>query len=848
MPIPADHPPLPRLEESNMSVNPSARWMACFVFLTLHALCAPALAGGGAQDVAVVVNQDSWASKAVANHYVRLRNIPANNVIRLTNVPSPDQIGVDAFRDRILSPVLQAIRERGLARHINTIAYSVDFPWGINVRSDFAGQKLPKPLTPVASINGLTYLYSEVLAPGHRGYLRLNANRYVRTVEAPSLPPLSRDVASLLQEAGPQLRAKRWETAEQKLRSANAIQPRHAVVEYHLAGCLALQGREEEAMEWLAQAVNHGWSRRKALEQAPELAPLRQRADFKKIVSSLPETAKCEPSISFDQNVYWSAQRKPMLPPRVALPPLESSEHAALLRQRASRYMLSTVLGVTSGRGNSVAEVLACLDRSVAADHSRPSGVVYFPTNSNIRSKTREPFYASAAAELEQLGVAAEISSGVLPQDKPKVAGAMIGTATFNWEKSGSRILPGAICEHLTSLGGVMRENGGQTPLTEFIRHGAAGSSGTVTEPYAIQAKFPLPFLHVHYARGCSLAESFYQSVAGPYQLLIVGDPLCQPWSKPPRFELEGLPERPIKRGETLRIKLKLAEDSVPIVGIKSFIDGRLVGAALQRDSMNISTAGLPGGAHELRVVGFGQARPRPQGAVVIPFEIASDHACELQLDRPVANLGETIRATIQTDGKIIRAELRRQGVGVAAAPTWELSTNELGLGASTLRALVLHRDGSVVSTAPVKVNVERPASIPPLADVPAKLQPGIAVRWSDGGVDHVSSTAARDWLRKLNRPADSSFRVTGYYEAEEPGLYQLQIRSNSPLTVRINDQVVLELSAESLQRWHYAPAPLAAGQYQFEVRGKTNANPQLAVRFGLRGAASVNERFRHRP
>ena len=41
--------------------------------------------------------------------------------------------------------------------------------------------------------------------------------------------------------------------------------------------------------------------------------------------------------------------------------------------------------------------------------------------------------------------------------------------------------------------------------------------------------------IQVHYARGCSLAEAFYQSVYAPYQLMIVGDPLCRPWANIPR-------------------------------------------------------------------------------------------------------------------------------------------------------------------------------------------------------------------------------------------------------------------------------------------------------------------------
>ena len=110
----------------------------------------------------------------------------------------------------------------------------------------------------------------------------------------------------------------------------------------------------------------------------------------------------------------------------------------------------------------------------------------------------------------------------------------MLGVADFDWKASQSTILPGAICEHFTSFGGDMHAAAGQTPLSEWLRYGAAAASGTVTEPYAIANKFPAPMMQVHYARGCTVAESFYQSVLCPYQLLIVGDPLCRPWANIP--------------------------------------------------------------------------------------------------------------------------------------------------------------------------------------------------------------------------------------------------------------------------------------------------------------------------
>jgi len=76
-------------------------------------------------------------------------------------------------------------------------------------------------------------------------------------------------------------------------------------------------------------------------------------------------------------------------------------------------------------------------------------------------------------------------------------------------------VLPGAIIDNLTSEGGEMTPAGGQAPLSVFVRFGVAGTSGTVTEPMAIQNKFATPFIFYHYARGASMAEAYYQSVWG---------------------------------------------------------------------------------------------------------------------------------------------------------------------------------------------------------------------------------------------------------------------------------------------------------------------------------------------
>ena len=280
---------------------------------------------------------------------------------------------------------------------------------------------------------------------------------------------------------------------------------------------------------------------------------------LKKMDAKAAEVIEIQPTVAFSTKYLWDS----------------SGAHVS---EKGIRYVLSTMLAVTSGRGNSVAEAIEYLQRSAAADATNPSGTVYYMQNGDVRSTTRKWGFDSAVKMLAGTPIRGEIVEGTLPSNKNDVAGVMAGSDNFDWKSSESSILPGAICEHLTSFGGIMREAGGQTPLSEFLRYGAAGASGTVVEPYALQQKFPTPFIHVHYARGCSLAEAFYQSVFGPFQLLIVGDALCQPWAKRVTLELPGLqPEQTVAAPVSIDPKLTGSSDPKSVDHYDYFVDGKRV-------------------------------------------------------------------------------------------------------------------------------------------------------------------------------------------------------------------------------------------------------------------------------
>ncbi|QDV76354.1 hypothetical protein [Botrimarina mediterranea] len=403
-----------------------------------------ALAGGGPENVLVVVNANSAGSKAVANHYVRLRDVPASNVLALDYKGPLEAASGAVFRKQILQPIIDTINERGLALQIDMIAYSTDFPWRVTLKEEYPEDlKLPAVMSKVASLNGATFLYGFALAKSP-GITSFDSNWYYATAPGQS-------------------RA----TNQQKCRLLGAA-----------------------------------------------------------------------PSRGFRSRYLWNpAGGKEASVKR----PDGDDEDAE--DQPVRRYLLSTMLGVTTGRGNTVDEVIASLERAVEAEASPPTGTFYFMRNNDIRSQVRHGCYDVAAEQLRRLGAKAVVKVGVRPAGADDVAGLMMGSPHLALDTAAMTIQPGAICEHLTSTGGMLFKQSEQTSIAELIRAGATGTSGTVNEPYGIQVKFPSPMLPIHYRRGCSLAEAFYQSVAAPYQLLILGDPLCQPWAKRPTLEVEGWPE-----------------------------------------------------------------------------------------------------------------------------------------------------------------------------------------------------------------------------------------------------------------------------------------------------------------
>lgn len=550
--------------------------MASRLFALLVAFCTflvgdVVLAGGGPENVFLVVNSTSANSIAVANAYVAARGVPPINVFMIAWAGSKEAVSIARFKDEILGPILRGIDARRLSPQIDMIVYSSDFPWRIDFQEALPPDLAKKDTFPSGSLTGMTMLFGAVRS-GVPAWLDPKSNRYCRPLATDGIP----------------------------------------------ATTLGFRG-------W------YGWG-----------------------------------------------------------------TDGRLLEAGGNRYLLSVMLGVTDGRGNTVDEVASYLSRAAAADGSRPKGTVYLMTNSDVRTTTRSAAFPATVKAIEQLGVRAEIASGTLPVGKKDVAGLTTGTPTFDWTTSRSTILPGAICENLTSYGGIFTASFGQTPLSEFLRAGAGGSSGTVIEPFSIQAKFPHPSIHVHYCRGASLAEAFYQSVSSPYQLLVVGDPLCQPWAVIPEVRAALADGNPLDPGVSLSGSIEVMPSATLSDGgaadrFELYVDGMRVASCSSGEGLSLDTTILADGYHELRVVAIAATAIETQGRLVVPVSFANGTktlTMKAVPDRIAANR----KVTVSIDGSGIEgvtvfATGRVLGRITGESGTLEVPAAMLGQGRVTIHA-----------------------------------------------------------------------------------------------------------------------------------------------------------------
>ncbi len=179
--------------------------------------------------------------------------------------------------------------------------------------------------------------------------------------------------------------------------------------------------------------------------------------------------------------------------------------------------------------GTSFAQVKLLIDRGVSSDHSFPAGTAYLLNTPDTTRSARAINYAQTAKELKGVFPIAVLKSNEI-SNKKDVLFYFTGLVQVPQLET-LQFQPGALADHLTSLGGMLTDSTQMSAL-RWLEAGATASYGTVVEPCSHLQKFPFPGVAMfYYAKGASAIEAYWKSVAWPGEGVFVGEPLAKPFA-----------------------------------------------------------------------------------------------------------------------------------------------------------------------------------------------------------------------------------------------------------------------------------------------------------------------------
>lgn len=202
-------------------------------------------------------------------------------------------------------------------------------------------------------------------------------------------------------------------------------------------------------------------------------------------------------------------------------------------------------------------------DSLVRYPDARQAGRFYFCDGAGPRG-TRNRQIPEALALLAKVGAVGHRVEEPSLRATRDILGQFTGAEVL--ELAGNGYLPGSILDNLTSFGGYLLDNNGQSDLLNFVRYGVSGAYGTVSEPTNNPTRWCDYTLPARLVSGFNLAEAYLQTVLDWRVGVVVGDPLLAPYARPPVITLAPA-KGTFAAGETPRVRVTLRE-GIPGKGI----------------------------------------------------------------------------------------------------------------------------------------------------------------------------------------------------------------------------------------------------------------------------------------
>ena len=176
----------------------------------------------------------------------------------------------------------------------------------------------------------------------------------------------------------------------------------------------------------------------------------------------------------------------------------------------------------------SVTASKALIDRGVVSGFNPPAATAYFLHTSDQARSSRARFFPRSMVLPQK-----KLTIKTLQADSIENVNDIVVYETgrdFVPKLDTLKFVPGALADHLTSVGGDLLSNAQMSSL-RWLEAGATASFGSVTEPCNHWQKFPnSTVLLTQYLRGNTAIEAYWKSVAWPAQGVFIGEPLAAPY------------------------------------------------------------------------------------------------------------------------------------------------------------------------------------------------------------------------------------------------------------------------------------------------------------------------------
>ncbi len=380
----------------------------------------------------------------------------------------------------------------------------------------------------------------------------------------------------------------------------------------------------------------------------------------------------------------------------------------------AGRAFIGAALGHTGDQGTDRQAVLDMIDRSVAADGTFPSGTFHFlQTNDAARSGPRHGLYTAVVNKINAAGGNAVRTVGpLLPSGGVVSAGAMSGFADADIAGADFTFANGAFADHLTSFGATFTV-ASQTKIPRWIEKGAICTFGTIQEPCNYPNKFPTPYLHSMYYEGATVGEACFRSLqAVPFQGMLLGDPLCHPYTHVPSVGPGNLPTGTVSGNVSFVPTASTAHPSAAINLVRVYIDGILRSEANAGNVQFVRTTFLDDGWHEIRIVAVDNTEVGAQGEWVGDL-YTNNNGKIIGATPPATNIDRSGLIQIATDANdpnVTETRLlhnNRVVAAIAGSGNIETRGEIVGVGPVRVRVEMDFADGTTARSQPFEVEVD---------------------------------------------------------------------------------------------------------------------------------------------